>query len=150
MIKPTKRTWMIVTLVLVAGALISLVLTSFSGALVYFYTPSEILAKAGELDNHKLRIGGMVQEGSLQKEENTLKIRFLVTDGKSHLPVYYDGIVPDLFREGQGVVVEGMYKSGQTFEASSILAKHSEDYVPVEMTQEGIAKAKESLIKSLQ
>ncbi|MBF0448042.1 MAG: cytochrome c maturation protein CcmE [Magnetococcales bacterium] len=147
--KQKKRIFLILTVLLVGGALISLVFSSFTGALVYFYTPSEILQKADTLEGKKVRIGGMVQEGSLIKESGTLKISFLVTDGDQFFPVRYDGMLPDLFREGQGVIVEGVWKSGQDFNAATILAKHSEDYMPVEMSEEGIAKAKESILKSM-
>ncbi|MBF0215222.1 MAG: cytochrome c maturation protein CcmE [Magnetococcales bacterium] len=146
---PNKRIFLIVTLLVVGGALAALVLSSFTGALVYFHTPTEAVAKGHELDRKKIRIGGMVQAGSLVRESGSLKIRFLVTDGKEQIPVRYEGMVPDLFREGQGVVVEGTWNSGQEFQADTILAKHSEDYVPVEMSEQGIAKSKESLMKSL-
>jgi cytochrome c-type biogenesis protein CcmE len=148
--KRQKRLFLILTVLVVGGALISLVFTSFTGALVYFYTPTEIMAKSDTLNGKTVRIGGMVQEGSLVKESGTLKINFLVTDGKNLFPVRYDGMLPDLFREGQGVIVEGTWQSGKDFMASSILAKHSEDYMPVEMSEEGIAKAKESILKSMQ
>ncbi|MBF0285552.1 MAG: cytochrome c maturation protein CcmE [Magnetococcales bacterium] len=145
----SRRAFLIVTLVLVAGALLTLVYSSFTGALVYFYTPAELKAKEAELTGRKLRIGGMVQEGSLEKTPGTLKIRFMVTDGKERIQTAYEGMTPDLFREGQGVVVEGTFRPGETFQADTILAKHSEDYVPVEMTPEAIAKSKESILKSL-
>ncbi|MBF0369341.1 MAG: cytochrome c maturation protein CcmE [Magnetococcales bacterium] len=145
-----KRIFMVLTLLAVGGALITLVFTSFTGSLVYFHTPTEIQAKSGEFIGQKIRIGGMVQEGTLEKAPDSLKIRFQVTDGHLLIPVKYEGMVPDLFREGQGVVVEGVWQPGQDFVASTILAKHSEDYIPVEMSEEGISKAKESILKSLQ
>ncbi|MBF0584932.1 MAG: cytochrome c maturation protein CcmE [Magnetococcales bacterium] len=145
-----RRLLLIGSIVVVGGALLALVFTSFTGALVYFYTPTEIKAKSAELSGRKVRIGGLVQEGSLVRETGTLKIRFLVADNTERLPVKYEGMTPDLFREGQGVIVEGTWRGGETFEAVTILAKHSEDYVPVKMTDEGIAKARESMLKSLQ
>ena len=145
----SKRLFLIGSVVVVGGALLSLVFTSFTGALVYFYTPTEIKAKSAELSGRKVRIGGLVQEGSLVKEPGTLKMRFLVVDNTERLPVQYDGMTPDLFREGQGVIVEGVWRNGETFQAVTILAKHSEDYVPVKMSQEGIAKARESMLKTL-
>ena len=150
MTNPKKRFFLILTVVVVAGALLTLVFTSFTGALVYFYTPTELLAQTPGLSDKKIRMGGMVQEGSLVREKESLKIRFLVTDGKNQLPVRYEGMLPDLFREGQGVIVEGPWKPGQDFSADTILAKHSEDYIPVEMSEAGIAKAKTSILKSLQ
>ena len=148
--KQKKRLFLILTVLVVGGALISLVFSSFTGALVYFYTPTEILQKADSLNGKTVRIGGMVQEGTLVKETGTLKIRFMVTDGTKLFPVRYDGMLPDLFREGQGVIVEGVWQTGQDFNATNILAKHSEDYMPVEMSEEGIAKAKKSILKSMQ
>ncbi|MBF0455661.1 MAG: cytochrome c maturation protein CcmE [Magnetococcales bacterium] len=148
--KGQKRLFLILTVLVVGGALISLVFSSFTGALVYFYTPTEILQQTDSLSGKKVRIGGMVQEGTLVKESGTLKIRFMVTDGEKLFPVQYDGMLPDLFREGQGVIVEGTWQPDQDFIASSILAKHSEDYMPVEMSEEGIAKAKKSILKSMQ
>ncbi|MBF0615112.1 MAG: cytochrome c maturation protein CcmE [Magnetococcales bacterium] len=144
-----KRLMLMFTVIMVGGALVALVLTSFTGALVYFHTPTEAVAKTKELVAKKIRIGGMVQTGSLVRESGTLKIRFLVTDSTTHIPVRYEGMLPDLFREGQGVVVEGTWQSPQEFVATTILAKHSEDYVPVDMSEQGIAKSKESLLKSL-
>ena len=144
-----KRYLLIGSVLVVGGALLALVFTSFTGALVYFYTPTEIKAKSAELSGRKVRIGGLVQEGSLVKEPGTLKMRFLVVDNAERLPVQYDGMTPDLFREGQGVIVEGTWRAGETFQAVTILAKHSEDYVPVKMSQEGIAKARESMMKTL-
>ncbi|MBF0587814.1 MAG: cytochrome c maturation protein CcmE [Magnetococcales bacterium] len=147
--RKNRRWLLIVSLLLVAGSLLTLVFTSFNDALVYFFTPTEIQAQSKDLEGRKIRIGGMVQEGSLTKVEGTQKIRFLITDGDSLVPVRYDGMLPDLFREGQGVVAEGVWRGGQDFPASQILAKHSEDYLPVEMTEEGISKAKSSILKSL-
>ncbi len=145
-----NRRWLVIgSVLLVGGALLALVFTSFTGALVYFYTPSEIKAKGSALNGRKVRIGGMVQEGSLLREPGSLKMRFLVVDNSEGLPVQYEGMTPDLFREGQGVIVEGTWQNGETFQAVTILAKHSEDYVPVKMSEEGIAKAKESMLKSL-
>lgn len=144
-----NKIWMIGTAVVVVGALLALVMGSFSDSLVYFHTPSELAAQSTVLTGKKVRIGGMVREGSLVKTPGTLKIRFLVTDGQAETPVQYDGVTPDLFREGQGVIAEGIWQPNQPFQATAILAKHSEDYVPVEMTKEGVAKSRESLLKSL-
>ncbi|MBF0426888.1 MAG: cytochrome c maturation protein CcmE [Magnetococcales bacterium] len=148
-VQGNKRLMLVLTLVIVGGALLTLVFTSFTDSLVYFLTPSEVKEKAATLTGRKIRIGGMVQEGSLEKVPDSLKIRFLVTDGTHRIPVHYEGMLPDLFREGQGVVVEGVWQPEKPFAASTILAKHSEDYVPVEMSKEGVAKAKESILKSL-
>lgn len=144
-----KKVMLAVTILIVVGALLTLVATSFNQSLVYFYTTTEIQAQGERANGKKVRIGGMVQEGSLHREAGSTKIRFLLTDGTTRLPIRYEGITPDLFREGQGAVVEGAWNPGQDFVADTILAKHSEDYVPVQMTPEGVAKAKESILKSL-
>ncbi|MEO5339470.1 MAG: cytochrome c maturation protein CcmE [Magnetococcus sp. MYC-9] len=144
-----RRFFLVGSVLVVVGALLALVFTSFTGALVYFYTPTEIKAKGAEMTGRKVRIGGLVQEGSLVRETGTLKIRFLVVDNTERVPVQYEGMTPDLFREGQGVIVEGVWRGGELFQAATILAKHSEDYVPVKMSQEGIAKGRESMLKTL-
>jgi cytochrome c-type biogenesis protein CcmE len=97
----------------------------------YFYTPADIAAgKAHE--GEAVRLGGMVEKGSVQRAPDGVTIRFVVTDGKAATPVTYRGIVPDLFREGSGAVAEGRMQSG-TFVADTILAKHDERYMPPEL-----------------
>ncbi|MEG3637981.1 cytochrome c maturation protein CcmE [Magnetococcus sp. PR-3] len=145
-----KKLMLIATLVLVGGALLTLVFQSFTGAMVYFHTPTEMVEKSTDLVGKKVRIGGMVQAGTLKRKEGTLEISFDVTDGETMIPVYYKGVTPDLFREGQGVVVEGEWESKTLFTAHTILAKHSEDYMPVEMSEEAISKSRENILKSLQ
>jgi cytochrome c-type biogenesis protein CcmE len=124
-------------LVLVAAAIAALlaaVLLAMWGLrdrAAYFYTPADIAAgKAAP--GQAIRLGGMVQKGSLQRMSDGLTIRFTVTDGDSKTPVVYRGIVPDLFREGSGVVAEGRIERG-TFVANNILAKHDERYMPPEL-----------------
>jgi cytochrome c-type biogenesis protein CcmE len=97
----------------------------------YFYTPAEIVAgKAAP--GQGVRLGGMVERGSVQRQPDGVTIRFVVTDGQARTPVLYRGIVPDLFREGSGVVAEGRMETG-TFVADTILAKHDERYMPPEL-----------------
>jgi cytochrome c-type biogenesis protein CcmE len=97
----------------------------------YFYTPAEIVAgKAAP--GQAVRLGGMVERGSVQRQSDGVTIRFVVTDGQARTPVLYRGIVPDLFREGSGVVAEGRMETG-TFVADTILAKHDERYMPPEL-----------------
>lgn len=97
----------------------------------YFYTPAEIVAgKAGP--GQAVRLGGMVERGSIQRLPDGVTIRFVVTDGQARTPVVFRGIVPDLFREGSGVVAEGQMQ-GATFVADTILAKHDERYMPPEL-----------------
>ena len=97
----------------------------------YFYTPADIAAGRAA-DGKAVRLGGMVQTGSLRREPDGVTIRFLVADGDARTPVSYRGIVPDLFREGSGVVAEGRMVSG-TFVADTILAKHDERYMPPQL-----------------
>jgi cytochrome c-type biogenesis protein CcmE len=97
----------------------------------YFYTPAEISAgKAAE--GQAVRLGGMVEQGSVQRQPDGVTIKFVLTDGEGRTPVVYRGIVPDLFREGSGAVAEGRMEKG-TFVADTILAKHDERYIPPEL-----------------
>lgn len=97
----------------------------------YFYTPAEIAAGKAK-QGRAVRLGGMVERGSVQRAADGVTIRFLVTDGRAQTPVVFRGIVPDLFREGSGVVAEGRLQAG-TFVADTILAKHDERYMPPEL-----------------
>jgi cytochrome c-type biogenesis protein CcmE len=97
----------------------------------YFYTPAEVAAGKAE-QGRAVRLGGMVEKGSIKHERDGVTIRFLVTDGEARTPVVFRGIVPDLFREGSGVVAEGRVQDG-TFVADTILAKHDERYMPPEL-----------------
>jgi cytochrome c-type biogenesis protein CcmE len=97
----------------------------------YFYTPVEIAEGKAE-QGRAVRLGGMVERGSVQRAADGVTIRFLVTDGQARTPVVFRGIVPDLFREGSGVVAEGRLQ-GRTFVADTILAKHDERYMPPEL-----------------
>ena len=106
---------------------------AFRSNVVFFFDPSQIAA--GEApQGERFRLGGMVEKGSVVKTAGTLDIRFLVTDFKHTVPVKYSGILPDLFREGQGVVAHGRLKDG-TFVADEILAKHDEKYMPPEVAK---------------
>ncbi len=124
-------------LVLIGGSIgvlalaVGLVLNALNGSIVFFNSPTDIKEKhiaAGT----RVRIGGLVKDGSVQRGDN-MRIRFEVTDGKSDVPVTFQGIVPDLFREGQGVVAEGKIGPGGTLDADSVLAKHDERYMPKEV-----------------
>jgi cytochrome c-type biogenesis protein CcmE len=124
-------------LVLVSAALVAvlvavlLAMWGLRDRASYFYTPADIAAgKAAE--GQAMRLGGMVERGSIRHEPDGVTIRFVVTDGKAATPVVFRGIVPDLFREGSGAVAEGRLKGG-TFVADQILAKHDERYMPPEL-----------------
>jgi cytochrome c-type biogenesis protein CcmE len=120
------------------GALIILAALSYviyggmREALVYFVTPSELKAKETSSVDKFLRMGGMVVKGSLHKDVKNLTYRFELTDGASNFPVFFRGVPPDLFREGTGAVVEGRVGKDGVFQASTIMAKHAEEYSPHE------------------
>ena len=112
---------------------------------VFFYTPAEVLASPAEFEDKTIRIGALVQQGSVDWNAQAIQLSFKITeDGKNSIPVYYAGVKPDLFREGQGVVVEGKM-NGPRFEASQLLVKHSEEYT-VETEHK---KSKEEYYKSI-
>jgi cytochrome c-type biogenesis protein CcmE len=108
-----------------------LVLSAFSSNLVFFYSPSDLRAQAISAAR-RMRIGGLVEDGSVKRGADS-QVAFRITDGKTDVAVVYHGILPDLFREGQGVVAEGRLEPGGVFDASTILAKHDERYMPREV-----------------
>jgi len=131
MTRKTRRLALIVALLLVASGTAVLISVAFRSSITFFVTPSELIAKGG-LDTRDLRIGGLVQDGSVQRSGD--EVRFRVTDLKNAVEVHYVGILPDLFREGQGIVAEGRMK-GNVFEANQVLAKHDEKYMPPEAVE---------------
>lgn len=134
----------------VASGLLYLGLGNFGQNLVYFFTPSEVKAFAPDYYGKKVRVGGMVLEGSVQVVPASLKMSFQLTDGVGTIPVDFEGVPPDLFKEGQGAVVEGSWSEGGRFRSNFIMAKHSEDYMPIEMKQAGAQLPKKDLLKTLQ
>jgi len=137
---------------LIAGGLAAIalaayfVLNAFQSSLVFFFTPSQVAS--GEAPrNRPFRIGGMVKTGSVQRDN--LTVSFVVTDTVKEVPVTYTGILPDLFREGKGVVAQGQLNEGGKFTASEVLAKHDENYMPPEaqhaMDQAQIEKSAKTL-----
>ncbi len=117
--------------VIAVGAIAALVLNAFQSNLVFFYSPTQIAAKEAPA-NRTFRIGGLVQEGSVKRDG--VKVSFIVTDTGSTVPVVYEGILPDLFKEGKGVVAQGQLKDG-VFVAREVLAKHDENYMPPEAAE---------------
>ena len=111
------------------GAATGMVLAAFSSDLVFFYSPSDLERQAIG-PGQRIRIGGMVERHSLVREADGRTVRFRVTDGKTNVLVVYSGALPDLFREGQGVVAEGRLRPDGVFAASSVLAKHDAKYMP--------------------
>lgn len=119
-----------------AGALLALAafltVSGLSSSVVYFFAPSELAARAEP--GRTIRLGGLVAEGSVRHDADGA-VRFTVTDGAGETEVRYAGVLPDLFREGQGVVAEGLYTPGAAFEATRVLAKHDENYMPHEVAE---------------
>jgi cytochrome c-type biogenesis protein CcmE len=111
------------------GIAAALVLSAFQSNLVFFFTPSQIAAKESP-QGRPFRVGGMVETGSLTREPNSLTVRFRVTDTAQTIPVSYTGLLPDLFKEGKGVVAQGTLGADGVFHASEVLAKHDENYMP--------------------
>ena len=114
------------------GAATAMVLTAFNDNLVFFYSPSDLAAKAIGT-GRRVRIGGLVENQSLKHQADGRSVDFRVTDGKTDIVVVYEGALPDLFREGQGVVAEGRLRADGVFVATSVLAKHDEKYMPPEV-----------------
>lgn len=108
-----------------------LVMFAFSQSVAYFFMPAD-LAKTDVKPGTRIRLGGLVAEGSVKRGQGST-VSFTVTDGTGNVPVSYTGILPDLFREGQGVVTEGAFDAGHNFVADSVLAKHDENYMPKEV-----------------
>lgn len=126
-----RRLIWVLLLVLAAGVAASLIALALQRNVAYLYTPAEVLR--GEAGEHaRFRLGGMVEKGSFKREPGSLQAHFRVTDGDAQLPVVYDRILPDLFREGQAVVATGSMKDG-VFVAEDVLAKHDENYMPKEV-----------------
>ena len=146
--KPRHKRIAIIAASLAALAIAAaLVLNAFQSNLVFFFSPSQVVAN--EVPRGKtFRIGGMVEAGSLKRENDGLTVRFRVTDTAQTIPVVYTGILPDLFKEGKGVVAQGRLGSGGVFEASEVLAKHDENYMPPDAAHaiEQAQKAQKSVI----
>ncbi|WP_088142871.1 cytochrome c maturation protein CcmE [Achromobacter xylosoxidans] len=129
--KRTRRLWLALGGLASVGVASALVLNAFQSNLVFFYTPTQVSnneAPAGRA----FRVGGMVQTGSVQRTPGTLTVRFVVTDTAHTVPVAYEGILPDLFSEGKGVVAQGRLDGNGLFRAEEVLAKHDENYMPPE------------------
>ncbi|MDA0275288.1 MAG: cytochrome c maturation protein CcmE [Proteobacteria bacterium] len=109
----------------------ALVLNAFQSNLVFFFSPTQVAAKEAPLDK-TFRLGGMVRDGSLKRRTDGLTVDFVVTDTAKDIPVTYTGILPDLFKEGKGVVTQGRLGPDGVFRASEVLAKHDENYMPPE------------------
>ena len=131
--KVKSRIIFLVFLVLSATLVIFFILRSLEENVVYFFSPTEIYNKSNISFNKKIRVGGLVKENSITKNEKT--INFIITDLKNEIIVSYIGLVPNLFSEGKGVVAEGKLKDKKYFVADKILAKHDENYMPPEVSK---------------
>jgi cytochrome c-type biogenesis protein CcmE len=131
MTRKQRRGVLIGTSLAVLGLAVGLVLYAMSDSIVFFYSPSDV-ASMQVAPGKRFRLGGLVEKGSVVRDAGTT-VRFVVTDGAKTLPVTYTGVLPDLFREGQGVVAEGMVEPDGVFHADSVLAKHDEKYMPPEV-----------------
>lgn len=146
--KPRHKRFAIIGGALAAlGIAAALVLNAFQSNLVFFFTPTQV--EAGEAPQGRtFRIGGLVKQGSLKRQADGVTVRFVVTDTAKDMTVAYTGILPDLFREGKGVVAQGKLSDNGLFVASDVLAKHDENYMPPEAKHavEEAHKAQKSLV----
>jgi cytochrome c-type biogenesis protein CcmE len=154
MTRKQRRLALIGTSLAVLAVAAALVLSALRESIVFFNSPTDV-AEKHPAPGTRMRIGGLVKPGSVKRGDN-LRVRFAVTDGKTDISVQYQGIVPDLFREGQGVVAEGKIDTAGIFAADTVLAKHDERYMPREVVdalkksghwQEGEQKASGSFAK---
>lgn len=130
--KRSRRKVLVIAVLFGVSIATVLGLTAFQENLLYFYTPAEVVSgKAPE--NHSFRIGGLVVEGSVKRQPDSLEVQFDLTDNMEIITVAYTGILPDLFREGQGIVTMGSLESDGRFVAEEVLAKHDENYMPPEV-----------------
>jgi len=129
-----RRLWLVCGIVVGVGIAGALALTSFKQNVMFYFDPTAVAAgqvKPGE----RFRLGGMVTKGSVHRQPGSLQVRFTVTDFKHDVPVEYTGVLPDLFREGQGVVAHGKVEANGVFVADEVLAKHDEKYMPPEVAR---------------
>lgn len=130
--KRSRRKVLIIAVLFGVTVATVLGLTAFQENLLYFYSPAQV--KAGEApDSHSFRIGGLVVDGSVIRAEDSLQVQFDVTDNEETVTIQYTGILPDLFREGQGIVAMGSLQANGLFIAQEVLAKHDENYMPPEV-----------------
>lgn len=127
-----KRLLAVTLLVLGVGTAAAIAITALQDNMLYFISPSDVQANPLPPDRN-FRLGGLVEFGSIQRDPNSLAVTFLVTDGAHSMPVTYAGILPDLFREGQGVIAQGHIDEQGLFHAREILARHDETYMPPEV-----------------
>jgi cytochrome c-type biogenesis protein CcmE len=146
-LKPrTRRALWIAAGLAALGVATALVLNAFRSNMVFFFTPTQVATHEAPRDR-AFRVGGLVESGSVVREKDALTVRFNVTDTARTIPVVYTGILPDLFREGKGVVAQGRIGADGIFRASEVLAKHDENYMPPEAA-EALKKAGKPIDKA--
>ena len=145
-----KRLTFAAVLLLATGAIAALVFNAFQSNMVFFFSPSQVAANEAPA-NRAFRIGGLVQQGSVKRDG--LQVNFIVTDTAKAIPVRYEGILPDLFQEGKGVVAQGRLSNG-VFIAREVLAKHDENYMPpeaadaIKRAQRGESRLDQSVVQT--
>ena len=144
----TKKTKLLLGVVVMTAALGYLIYGGIREAAVYYITPTELKEKGASAADQSFRLGGMVVPGSLEWEPQTIQLTFRLTDGKQEIAVRHTGSPPDLFKEGAGAIVEGRYANGNLFVANTILAKHSEEYRPPQAEQVQAKDLYRTLMKS--
>ena len=141
---PTRKRRLYAILLILVGvsATIALALNAFQENLLYYFSPSEV--HAGKVpQGRNIRVGGMVVEGSVKRPGQDLMVQFVLTDYAQEVTVQFEGILPDLFREGQGIIAQGQLNQNNTFIASEVLAKHDENYMPPEVA-DSLKQAREN------
>jgi len=142
-----KKLTIIIVSVAVLGLSATLVLDAFQSNLVFFFSPTQVAANEAP-QGKSFRIGGLVEEGSLKRQSDGVTVSFVVTDTAKVIPVLYTGILPDLFKEGKGVVAQGKLSADGVFRADEVLAKHDENYMPPEAAEalEQASKSQKTLL----
>ena len=141
-----KRLALVAMGLAILGVAAALILNAFQSNLVFFYTPSQVVAKEAP-QARSFRVGGLVEQGSVQRQADGVTVRFVVTDTANSLPVLYTGILPDLFKEGKGVVAQGQIGADGVFRAKEVLAKHDENYMPPEAA-DAVQRARKAMQES--
>ncbi|WP_417455075.1 cytochrome c maturation protein CcmE [Kiloniella sp.] len=134
MTRKSRRMYVLVVAIALLASATALVLTALDDNITYFYSPSDLKTKQVTV-GRAIRLGGLVEDGTFEKLGGGLKVQFSITDGAETVSVTYEGILPDLFREGQGVITEGSLNEKGEFIAHEVLAKHDENYMPAEVTE---------------
>ena len=134
MTRKRRRLYVVVLALASFAVATALMLAAFEESIVFFYSPTDVVEKS-PVPGLRMRIGGLVEEDSVRRSDDGVRVEFRVTDLANTISVSYEGLLPDLFREGQGIIAEGTLGDGGTFVASEVLAKHDETYMPKEVAE---------------